>query len=131
MSSIEQILLLDLSFIHTPGFSAVLATNLDVNNCKTLRLEKFQAVYDFLCLVLTSSTKHEIRQFHVADVQRRQKKSTKKCDVRAKLLFCQFKAIVFLLFSLTSPSSLLKLPFVDLRRLRRNCRVRRAIQTTI
>ena len=38
------------------------------------------------------------------------KKCTKKRDARAKLLFCQFKPIAFLPFSLTSPSSLLKLP---------------------
>ena len=37
------------------------------------------------------------------------KKCTKKRDARAKLLFCQFKPIAFLLFSLPSPSSLLKL----------------------
>ena len=38
------------------------------------------------------------------------KKCTKKCDGRAKLLFCQPKPIALMLFSLTSPSSLLKLP---------------------
>ena len=37
-------------------------------------------------------------------------KFTKKRDARAKLLFCQFQPIVFLPFSLTSPSSLLKFP---------------------
>ena len=37
-------------------------------------------------------------------------KFTKKRDARAKLLFCQFKPIAFLPFSLPSPSSLLKLP---------------------
>ena len=38
------------------------------------------------------------------------KKCTKKRDARAKLLFRQSKPIAFLPFSLTSPSSLLKLP---------------------
>ena len=37
------------------------------------------------------------------------KKWTEKRDARAKLLFCQSKPIVFLPFSVTSPSSLLKL----------------------
>ena len=41
------------------------------------------------------------------------KKCTKKRDARAELLFCQFKPIAFLPFSLTSPSSLLKLPYVN------------------
>ena len=40
------------------------------------------------------------------------KKCTKKCDGRAKLLFCQPKPIALMLFSLTSPLSLLKLPIV-------------------
>ena len=35
------------------------------------------------------------------------KKCTKKRDARANLLFCQFKLIAFLSFSLTSPSSFL------------------------
>ena len=38
------------------------------------------------------------------------KKCAKKLDGCAKLLFCQSKPTVFLPFSLTSPSSLLKLP---------------------
>ena len=39
-------------------------------------------------------------------------KCTKKHDARAELLFCQSKPIGFNWpFSLTSPSSLLKLPF--------------------
>ena len=40
------------------------------------------------------------------------KKCTKKRDARAELLFCQSKSIAVLPFSLTSPSSLLKLPIV-------------------
>ena len=38
------------------------------------------------------------------------KKCTKKRDARAKLLFCYYKPIAYLLFQLPSPSSLLKLP---------------------
>ena len=40
------------------------------------------------------------------------KKCAKKRDARAKLLFCHSKPIPFLPFSLTSPSSLFKLPIV-------------------
>ena len=40
------------------------------------------------------------------------KKCTKKRDARAELLFCQSKSIAVLPFSLTTPSSLLKLPIV-------------------
>ena len=39
------------------------------------------------------------------------KKCTKRRDTSAELLFCQSKLIAVLLFSLASPSSLLKLPF--------------------
>ena len=42
------------------------------------------------------------------------KKCTKKRDARAKLLFYRSKPIVFLPFSLPSPSSLLKLPNIKL-----------------
>ena len=38
------------------------------------------------------------------------KKCTKKRDARAKLLFCVINILLFLTFSLPSPSSLLKLP---------------------
>ena len=41
------------------------------------------------------------------------KKCTRKRDARAKLLFCQCKPIAFLPFSLTSPSSLLKLLIIS------------------
>ena len=40
------------------------------------------------------------------------KKFTKKRVARAELLFCQSKSIAVLPFSLTTPSSLLKLPVV-------------------
>ena len=39
------------------------------------------------CL-FTSSIKHEIRHFHVVFVQKRKRNVQKKCDARAKLLFC-------------------------------------------
>ena len=44
------------------------------------------------------------------DIAENAKKCTKKRDARAELLFCQSKPFAFLPFSLTSPSSLLKLP---------------------
>ena len=62
------------------------------------------------CLVFTSSTKREIKAFSHRSRAVMARKCTKKRDARAKLLFCQSKPIVFLPFSLTSPSSLLKLP---------------------
>ena len=37
-------------------------------------------------------------------------KCTKKNDARAELLFCHSKPVAYLSFSLTSPSSVLKLP---------------------
>ena len=40
------------------------------------------------CLVFPSSTKREIRHFHVIVVQRRQRNVQKKRDARARLLFC-------------------------------------------
>ena len=67
------------------------------------------------CLVFTSSIKREIRHFHV--VARRAvtaKKCSKKRAARAKLLFCQSKPITILPFSLTSPSSLLKMYATEL-----------------
>ena len=57
-----------------------------------------------------SSTKREIRKFHVVVVQRRQRNVQKKRDARAKLLFCLSKPTSFLPFSL--PSSLRKLRIV-------------------
>ena len=68
--------------------------------------------------MLPSSTKREIRRFHIVVVQRRQteKYHAKKRDARAKLLFCQTKPIGLLPFSLPSPSSLLSLLYPrDLR----------------
>ena len=65
-------------------------------------------------LVFTSSTKREIRHFHVVVVQRRAKKCTKRRDARAKFgLLCQSKPIAFLPFSFTSASSLLKLLYQE------------------
>ena len=47
------------------------------------------------CLVFTSSTKREIRNFQVVVVQRRQINVPKKRDAGAKLLFCLSKRIAF------------------------------------
>ena len=57
--------------------------------------------------LFASSTKREIRHFHVTA-----KKCTKKRDARAKLLFCLTNPFLFLALSLLSPpsSSLLKFP---------------------
>ena len=44
------------------------------------------------------------------DIAGNAKKCAKKRDARAKLLFCQSKLIALSPFSLTPPSSLLKLP---------------------
>ena len=46
-------------------------------------------------LVFVSSTKREIRQFHVVVVQRRQRNVQKKRDARSKMMFCQSKPIAF------------------------------------
>ena len=46
--------------------------------------------------MFTSTTKREIRHFHVVVVQRQQKKCAKKRDARAKLLLCQSKPICHL-----------------------------------
>ena len=48
-------------------------------------------------LVFASSTKREIRQFHVVVVQRRQRK-VQKGYARAKLLFCNTKPIAVAVF---------------------------------
>ena len=47
------------------------------------------------CLVFLSSTKREIRHFHVVVVQRRLRNVPKRRDARANLLFCQFRAVGF------------------------------------
>ena len=60
------------------------------------------------CFVFPSSTKREIRHFHVVVVQRRQRNVQKKVMHVQSLLFCQSKPIAFLPFSLPSPSSLLE-----------------------
>ena len=46
------------------------------------------------CL-FTSSIKREIRHFHIVVVQKRERNIQKKCDARAKLLFC-FSNLLFL-----------------------------------
>ena len=61
--------------------------------------------------MLMSSTRREIRQFHVVVVHDG-KGMYQKRDARAKLLFCNLNLLAFLPFSLPSPSSLLKLPSI-------------------
>ena len=61
--------------------------------------------------MLMSSTRREIRQFHVVVVHDG-KEMYQKRAARAESLFCQSKPIGFLTFSLPSPSSLLKLPSI-------------------
>ena len=56
---------------------------------------------------------HEIRKFHViAAVVPRRLRNVQKRDARAALLFCLWKPIAFLPFSLPSLSSLVKLSIV-------------------
>ena len=66
--------------------------------------------------VFTSSTKSEIRHFHVVGAATA-KKCTKKHDSRATLLFNQSETIAFFPFSLPSAPSLLKVPHEGLLRL--------------
>ena len=61
-----------------------------------------------------SPEKDEIRQFYVLRAVTA-KKSTKKRDARAKLLFCQSDPIAFIPFSLPSPSSLVKLSLISIK----------------
>ena len=72
------------------------------------------------CVVFTYSVKRtrEIREFHVAVLQRWLKNVRKKCDARAKLLFTNINVLPFLpfSFSLPSPSLLPKLPFVVIKK---------------
>ena len=70
-------------------------------------------ILKLLSHVFTSSTKREIRHFHVVVVQRRRRNVQKKHDSWAKLLFYQSKPTAFFPFSLPSPPSLLKLPIIN------------------
>ena len=67
----------------------------------------------FLSDVFTSSTKREIRQFHVVCRAAAATKCTKKHDSWAKLLLNQSKRISFFPLSFPSPSSMLKLPIIN------------------
>ena len=58
------------------------------------------------CL-FTFSIKREIRHLHVVVVLKRQRKCTKKCNARAKLLFCLLN-LLFFTFSLRSRRWILK-----------------------
>ena len=61
------------------------------------------------CLVFPSSTKREIRHFHVEVVKRRER-NVQKAWCTCKVVVLLIKPIVFSLFSLPSPSLDLKLP---------------------
>ena len=63
-------------------------------------------------LVFTSSTKREIRHLYVVVVQRRQRNLQKRVMHvhKQSCCFANLKLLLFLPFSLPSPSSLLKLP---------------------
>ena len=62
------------------------------------------------CLLFPSSTKCEIRHFHVVVVKRRQRNVQKSV---MHVQSCLSKPVAFLPFSLPSPSSLRKLPNND------------------
>ena len=68
------------------------------------------------CLVFPSSTKHEIRHFHVVVVQRRLRNVQKSVMHVQICCFVNLNLLAFLPFSLPSPSSLLKLPNSLVRR---------------
>ena len=63
-------------------------------------------------LVFTSSTKREIRHLHAVVVQRRQRNLQKRVMQvhKQSCCFANLKLLLFLPFSLPSPSSLLKFP---------------------
>ena len=60
--------------------------------------------------MFTSSTKREIRHFHVVVVQGRQRNAQKSVMHVQSCCFANLNLLLFWPFSLTSPSSLLKLP---------------------
>ena len=65
------------------------------------------------CLVFPSSTKREISHFHVVVVQRRQRNVQKSVMNVQSCCFANINPFALLPFLLPSPSSLLKLPFVE------------------
>ena len=72
-----------------------------------------------LGVAFTYSTLHALSLTETVSCRNRAttaKKCTKKRGARAKLSFCHNKPIAFLPFSLPSPSSLLKLPIVVIKR---------------
>ena len=62
------------------------------------------------CLVFPSSTRREIRHFHVVVVQRRQRNVQKSVMHVSSCCFANLNLLVFSPFSFLSPSSLLELP---------------------
>ena len=71
----------------------------------------------FLSHVFTSSTKSEIRHFHVVVAQRRQRNVQKSMIRGQRCCINQSEPIAFFPFSLPSPPSLLKLPHEGLLRM--------------
>ena len=51
-------------------------------------ISKFRREIKFPRCLFTFSIKREIRHFHLMVVQKRKRNVQKKCDVRAKLMFC-------------------------------------------
>ena len=68
------------------------------------------------CLVFPSSTKREIRHFHVVVVQRRQRNVQKSVMHVQNCGVANLNVLLFLLFLLPSPSSDLKLPINKITR---------------
>ena len=66
-------------------------------------------------ITFTSSTKSEFRHFHVVVVQWQQKNVQKSVMHGQSCCFSMYKPIAFFLFSLPSPSWLLKLPNASTR----------------
>ena len=64
-----------------------------------IALSRFAKRSKFRHFLFTSSIKHEIRYFQVVILQKQQRNVQKKCDARAKLLFCLSNLLHFLTFS--------------------------------
>ena len=94
----------------------MLATSFGVEFSRTV--SKFRKRIRSCCLEFPSSTKREIWHFNVVVVKRRIRNVQKSVMHVQSCGFCQSEPVAFLPFSLTSPSSLLKLPTKRLPRRR-------------
>ena len=98
-----------IGYIPSPSIRQMVAIFLELNSKRLYQSSGIEK--ERRCPVFTSSTKREIRHFHVSCSRApTAMKCTKKRVARAKLLFCQSKPIAFLPISLPSPPLLLKLP---------------------